>query len=611
MRYNKFIYSIIIGLLIMMNACTPDSYELEGKSLAFDDLTEGVAYTVTQDATNPNIVYLESKLADSYTPVWTHPQGRSQEKKVTLKIPFEGEYSVTFGVETRGGVVYGAPVTFTVKDFCADFVTGEMWDYLAGGSGNSKTWVPDNGNYGMKHGFYSCFEPSTTYLDMTHNDGKNDWFAQDKTWWEPSNDDIGITEDDLKSYMTFSLQGKAGLTAHRFTGGEETVTEGLFGMNTNDHTISAVDVDFIHGEWANNFAVDFRNGFQILVLTENQLMIGNYRDESLSGEGRCVYCWNFVSKEWADNYVAPVDTKEVYPELEDDWRDFVEPKTNKVITYKLSEETPFGWCNLDGSFKGNGGVQALSGIEEVTLVLNSGNGDYTLTDAAGDSYTGKYTLSGEGAYQFTPALPQIVLSTDGRAVLKTEEGGMLRIMSYETDDYSGALSSLWLGSIEKDAQGKRYQYMGYQFVPQTSGSSGPRFKANLNFFNPDFTTIFVSEDVFVTGDGDYKFTINGACSEPYGLYLDILKILKKYPNMDVAIKDIKVDGTSIEFDDAAISRGYPDDKPENPTARRYILNPWNEASAATTSRYVFTSSIEVFVTVTFDNGTPFIPVPAE
>ena len=606
MKLKSYIYSLIASVLLIFSACSPEEFDLGKKTYVSEDLVQGIAYSITHDSENPNIVYLESLLGDSYTPVWIHPQGRSQEKKVTLKMPFNGEYSVTFGVETRGGVVYGAPATFSIADFCADFVTGEMWEYLAGGSGNSKTWVPDNGNYGMKQGFYSCFDPSATYLDMTHNDGKNDWFAQDKTWWEPSNADIGITEDDLKSYMTFSLQGKAGLTVHRFTGGQETVTEGLFGMNTSDHTISAVDVDFIHGEWANNNAVDFKNGFQILVLTENLLMIGNYRDEALSGEGRCVYCWNFVSKEWADNYVVPVDTKEVYPELSDDWRDYVEPKTNKVITYKLSEDTPFGWCNLDGSSKGQTGISALSGIEDITLELNSGTGNYTLTDAAGDSYAGKYTLDNTGVYTFTPALPEIVLSTDGRAVLKTEEGGTLRIMNYETDDYSGALTNFWLGSIEKDDQGKRYQYMGYQFVAQTGGDSGPRFKANLNFFDTGWATLN-SDDVFITGDGDYTFTITGANSNPYGLYLDILKILKDYPNMDVAIKDIKVDGVTIEFDDAAISRGYPDDKPESQSARRYILNPWNEASAATTSRYVFTSSIEVIVTVKFDNGTPFIP----
>ena len=102
----------------------------------------------------------------------------------------------------------------------------------------------------------------------------------------------------------------------------------------------------------------FRNNFQILVLTENQLMIGNYRDEAMSGEGRCVYCWNFVSKDYADNYEAPV--VEVYPTLPADWRDYVEPKTNQIITYVLDEKKPFDWCNPDGTLKNVASTAAAS-----------------------------------------------------------------------------------------------------------------------------------------------------------------------------------------------------------------------------------------------------------
>ncbi len=51
----------------------------------------------------------------------------------------------------------GQPYTFNVAEFCSDFVTGAMWENLTGGAGNSKTWVPDNGKYGMKQGYYSCF----------------------------------------------------------------------------------------------------------------------------------------------------------------------------------------------------------------------------------------------------------------------------------------------------------------------------------------------------------------------------------------------------------------------------------------------------------------------
>ena len=74
----------------MFSACTPDEYEMGSKAFAPEDLVEGVAYSVTHDANNPNIVYLKSLLGPEYTPLWEHPQGRSQEAEVTLQMPFEG-----------------------------------------------------------------------------------------------------------------------------------------------------------------------------------------------------------------------------------------------------------------------------------------------------------------------------------------------------------------------------------------------------------------------------------------------------------------------------------------------------------------------------------------
>ena len=103
-------------------ACTPDSHELGSKDLTTDDLVEGEAFTITPDSENPNIIYLESKLPTNYQPYWEHSQGRSTERKVTLKIPFQGEYTVKFIVMTRGGLVYGEPTTFTVTTFCCDFL---------------------------------------------------------------------------------------------------------------------------------------------------------------------------------------------------------------------------------------------------------------------------------------------------------------------------------------------------------------------------------------------------------------------------------------------------------------------------------------------------------
>jgi hypothetical protein len=590
MKLKSSIYLFIASVLMLFSACTPEQYDLGAMDVTPDDLVEGLAYAITHDSDNPNIVYLESKMGDRYTALWEHPQGRSQAKKVTLKIPFDGVYSVRFGVQTRGGVVYGEPTTFTIHDFYAGFVTHELWTLLTGGVGVSKTWIPDNGQYGLASGEISYADPSGTVE-------WNNWSPN----WDPG---AGYTVEDgenpiWESSMTFDLINGANVLVDDRSSGGSGETNGTFMLNTDEHTLTFTDVDLLHTAGWSKMTSNWRRNLKILTLTENQLRIGILREKETSGEDPWWIIWNYVYKEYADNYEAPA--QEIFPTLPEDWRDYVEPKTNLVTTYKLSDDTPFDWCNFDGSLKGINTISARSGVEDVTLVLNSGTGDYTITDITGDEYKGKYTLSNDGIYTFSEAFPEIVLSTDGRAVFKTNADRTLRIMSYETSDYTGGLTDLWLGSKELDDQGTLYQYMGYHFVSQTAGATNS-YKAMLSFFDTDWVFI-ESEAVFISGDGDYTFTIEGANDSPYGLYLDIQKILKDNPNMDVVIKDIKVDGTNIAFDDSAIDRGTGD---ESTTARRYILNPWG-ATAGDAPKYVFNSSITVTITIKMDNGTPFIP----
>lgn len=589
MRLKSSIYLFITSVVMLFFACTPEQYDLDAKDVTPDDLVEGLAYTITHDPINPNIVYLESKMGNHYTALWEHPQGRSQEKKVTLQIPFDGVYTVRFGVQTRGGVVYGEPATFTIQDFYAGFVTNELWTLLTGGVGASKTWIPDNGKYGLAPGELSYADPSGTVE-------WNNWSPN----WEPA---AGFTiaegENPIwESSMTFDLINGANASIDDRSTGGVGEKKGSFMLNTDAHTITFTDVDLLHTAGWNKMTSNWKKDLKILTMTENQLRIGILRQKDTSGEDPWWVIWNYVNKEYADNYEAPA--QEIFPTLPEDWRDYVEPKTNLVTTYKLSDDKPFDWCNLDGSQKGITNIAARSGVEEVTLVLNSGTGDYTLVDMAGVEHKGKYTLNNEGIYTFGEALPEIELSADGRALFKSNPDRTLRIMSYETSDFTGGLTDLWLASKELDDQGNLYQYMGYHFVAQTAGAV-KSYKATMHFFDTGWT-FTASEPVFISGDGDYTFVIAGASDAPYGMYLDIQKILKENPNMDVAIKDIKVDGATISFDDTAIDRGIGDDAT---TARRYILNPWG-ATAGDAPNYVFSSTIAVTVTVKMDNGTPFI-----
>ena len=123
----------------------------------------------------------------------------------------------------------------------------------------------------------------------------------------------------------------------------------------------------------------------------------------------------------------------------------------------------------------------------------------------------------------------------------------------------------------------------------------------MNFFDVNWDTL-EADPIFISGDGDYTLEIKGSNDSPYGVYLDMYKILKDNPNIDIVIKDIKVDGTSIDFDDEMIDRVEGDDPT---TARRYILNPWG-ANADDAPKYMFNSSLTVTITVKMDTGNPFI-----
>jgi len=607
MKIKYLIFTIASLLLFIMGACTPDDHSLGNKDLTTDDLVEGIAYTVEPDADNPNLIHLKSLLPSSYTVRWDTPQGYSQEPNLDLKMAFAGTYEVSLGVETRGGLVFGPAYTFTIDNFYADFVTGEMWENLTGGAGNSRIWVADNGNYGKQQGFYTCFDPSTTWDDMTNNDGKTKWTTESKTWWEPSNSDIGNTEDDLKGYMEFSLKGKAGLTTHKFVNGVETVTEGIFDMNTDTHTLSATNVEIHHGAWADGKAVDFSKGFQILVLTEDQLMIGNYRDEALSGEGRCVYCWNFVSKDYADSYVPPAETPKVT--LPDGWYDKFTTQ-NKYCSWKLDADVPFDWCDLTGerknSYKSNSDYPAsftpASDVSSLTLKFcTPGSDGYKVTLPSGTEIAGQFDVSSEtGSILFNQGVGSYLIG--GSSIyFEATYGANLQVLSLEEDDL-GHISDIWLGYKEEDAFGNSIQYLAYHFTAVFGGEEKKTYKATLNYFSTGWGYTAASDPLYLSDSGTYTATINGADSSPYGLYLDINKILKDYPNLDIVIKGIKVDGNDVAFDDSSIDRGIADSSDD---ARRYIVNPWG-ATSGDASKYVFSSTIEVEFELKLDNGSPFV-----
>ncbi|MDE6269982.1 MAG: hypothetical protein K2M12_03895 [Muribaculaceae bacterium] len=611
----KYLSYMLAGAALAVSAwsCSDENYSMPAPNITPEELVEGVAYTVEHDAQNPNIIHLSSLMPDSYQIAWITPQGRKNGRTATLNIAFDGTYEVQMGVDTRGGYVWSNPYSFTIDDFYAGFVSGVNWENLAGGAGGSKTWVPDNGKYGMKQGFYSCFEPTTTHADMVNNDGN--WSAGGKTWWEPSNNDVGITEEDLLGEMTFSLDGKAGLKVTFGNGLFEGEQETIFNFNEEDWTISAENgVQFLHAVWAHDKSLDWSKGFQVLVLTENQLMIGNYRDEALSGEGRCIYCWNFVSKDYADSYVPPVDTN---IELPAGWYEAMNTQI-KYSAWSLDPDAPFNFYDLAGKAKNSYFSTSdypaefepvAATVDEYVLDLNApASGSYTATIPDSDPVTGSVSINADGTITLSNGLGDLPL---GGSVVKLE-GNSFKVLSVTSDEI-GRVESFVLGLPQTDVNGSVYQYLGYKFNAKYAGGQTESYKAVLSFNNTGSWEEFDGTPVVINADGTYTASVEVSWADGWGdpcVWLDVQKILKSRPNCDVVLKDIKIDGNSISFDDDAISRSRAADKPEEAGynhARRYICNPWGLASCFS-GLDIFhpTQKVEVTFTVTFDAGAPFI-----
>lgn len=468
----KYIYSFIASVMLLFTACSPEDFDLGGKNITADDLVEGIAYTITHDSENPNIIYLESKLNNNYTPLWEHPQGRSQDKKVILKIPFEGTYTVKFGVETRGGVVYGEPATFTIDDFCAEFVNNDLWTFLTGGVGKSKTWVYDDGNYGYATGEMDYSDPASPL-----------GWGIPASGWLPGK---GHTGDNniWDSYMTFDLNGGANVKVHNtYTNGDVVAVKdetGTFMLDVDNHTITFTDSNIMHTQGWDSKTLNWAKGLTLVALDENHMQVGVMRGgKDVSGEDPWWLVWNFVSKDWADSYV-PADKPDPVPEIDGDANEVI--TTSKSKTWALSIQSPYDWAALDGSMMNNfskpedynNGWSAYDAdmIAATKLVFTSSgasSGKYTFSSYQNDDIEGVYTIDSNNDITFDKPLNALISHTnwgwDSNTYLTTTAENKLRIIKTKTD-VMGNITDMWLGcrSTEKS------EYSAFHFEVGAGGT---------------------------------------------------------------------------------------------------------------------------------------------
>ncbi|MCR4033209.1 MULTISPECIES: hypothetical protein [Flavobacterium] len=288
MKSIKILMSSFLMLALLISSCSPDSYSLDGpmdKSDIHFEITQDLAVdaggnTVILKNTTPGVILN-----------WDYVTGKSDKALETVKYAFKGNYTIKVSAVTDAGIVELDPVTITVTQDNLLYVDHPLWTALSNGVGKQKVWVADNGKYGMAPGAMSYADPSTTveFDNFTAN-------------WEPEGNANSSTDADMHwgRTMVFSLEGGPFMKVYEADG---TLKEsGTYFLDINTHTLTTTGATILRPDNYIANASNWNNNIKILKLTENQLRIAVLRTNS---EGPWWYIWNFVSKEYADNYVPP------------------------------------------------------------------------------------------------------------------------------------------------------------------------------------------------------------------------------------------------------------------------------------------------------------------
>ena len=486
MNTKKSIY-LSLAAALLLGACSPDEYSLSKPDLTAEELVQGVAYTVDVDA--QNTITLTSLLDKSYNCYWVHPNGRAQGNVATLALPFAGTYEVTFGVDTRGGVVYGAPYQFTINTNNMSLLEDPLYTYLTGGVGKSKKWVPVDRDYGVGN----CTGP---VMYCNPDDVLNDGSASTDIGinhmvpnWDPGFQSWLIPQDSpyMKSSMTFSLDDKQGCTVSVYRAEEDKTYNGKWNLlveDKNHPTLSFTDAFALHNVGFDEVCANYTDKIVITALTPYLLQLATMRTNS---EGPWWIVWNYIAEDVQQGKVQiPSDEAEylnptapVLPEIEDLETKLFTTDINGVefqgaeMTFQVSQDAAYDWMWWNGAtsawesvVKGNYGSSWApmwdeDAVAESELTLTR-KGDYTYGE-----YSGKYTIQ-DSKIVFDQPVTFFTVAGDQRTVMVT--GSEWQVFKVDPG------SELIIGVPDgKDANGATNAYLvaGFTYKAVGGGQTGP------------------------------------------------------------------------------------------------------------------------------------------
>lgn len=245
MKKNRIIYSLFIGLMILMvSSC--DSI-IDEKFLENNTDVTGVELVATQNSDNGNLVEL-SMNTPGVTGYWNYNLGKALTNKVEIVYPIPGKSTFTF-VGTLGAEFFEKTIDVQI-DILDTPLNQDWYDLVSTETATGKTWVFDGG-------------PTP--------DGGMWWFMSDPgnpwgLWWNAAGDCCPPV--DAAGKMHFDLNGAANFTY--YSGPDATAEVGSFVLDVANQALQINGANILGAEDPRGNP----NGlYQIVSLTEDKMVL--------------------------------------------------------------------------------------------------------------------------------------------------------------------------------------------------------------------------------------------------------------------------------------------------------------------------------------------------
>lgn len=472
---------MLIGVLASFVSCSDDDHQL-GRKLDPSELDFSVIQDFSIDEGGNTVILTNNTLET--VPVWDYGTGTSNRAIDTIQFAFAGEYTIKFSAVTDGGVVDAEPITITVTQDNFSYIDNPLWNMISGGVGNSKRWYLDLNAEGVSKYFAGPLYFYGTDNAWLEGGGPSPDGVQssgcygDDCWnWNPDYpSNTWLMEAADYGYMEFSLDGGPFVTVDHLTIPSLGTQNGTYNLDLNNYKLSMSNAQMIHNIGYDTCQSNWGN-ITIFSLTEDAMQLGVIREQtgSCAGEGPAMIVYNFISQEYSDNWV-PEETGPVEPNLPDGWEDTISEITTTALEWKLSENNPLDWANLDGSMM-NGwqnpedypdwlGTPDTAVYGGFSMTMDSANNTVVFVTPDGTTTEGTYAVNSSGIYSFSIPVPTFPLIN--WANFAPDSNNELRILDLDTDA-NGNITDLWLGAV--DNVNTPTQYTAYHLVPNAGGAN--------------------------------------------------------------------------------------------------------------------------------------------